>query len=54
VPEWLAGSTIKIRRTDAERPETALFSCANPMHEAIEAMRWARALIAEAGGPTKA
>ena len=46
VPKWLAGSKIEIRRTDAERPETALFSCANPMHEAIEAVRWARALIA--------
>ncbi len=46
VPEWLAGTKVEIRRADAERAPTVLFSCANPMHEAIEAMRWARALIA--------
>jgi hypothetical protein len=45
LPDWLS-TNIEIRRTDAERPEIALFSCANPMHEAIEALRWARALIA--------
>ncbi|MBO0711550.1 MAG: PD-(D/E)XK nuclease family protein, partial [Acetobacteraceae bacterium] len=46
VPNWLSATKIEIRQTDPAWPQTQLFSCANPMHEAIEAMRWARALIA--------
>ena len=46
VPDWLADAGIEVRRAEAERAETVLFSCANPMHEAIEAMRWARSLVA--------
>ena len=46
VPEWLAERKIEVKRGEAEQPEPPLLSCANPMHEAIEALRWARALIA--------
>jgi RecB family exonuclease len=46
IPEWLTGSRIEVRRAEAERPNIVLFSCANPIHEATEALRWARALIA--------
>lgn len=46
VPEWLTGSKITVSRSEADRPDTVLLSCANPMHEAVEALRWARSLIA--------
>ena len=46
VPGWLTGTNIRVKRTKPGQPETALFACANPIHEAIEAIRWARALIA--------
>jgi hypothetical protein len=34
VPEWLTGSGIEVWRTEAEQPTIAVFSCANPIHEA--------------------
>jgi hypothetical protein len=46
VPVWLHGSKVEIRTSAPEGPEVALFSCANPMHEVVEALRWARSLIA--------
>lgn len=46
VPSWLAATAITIRTSAPEQPALQLFSCANPLHEAIEAMRWARRLIA--------
>jgi hypothetical protein len=46
VPEWLRGSDVEIRTSAAEAPEIRLLSCANPMHETTEALRWARSLIA--------
>ena len=45
-PEWLRGSEVEIRISAAETPEIRVFSCANPLHEATEALRWARSLIA--------
>jgi hypothetical protein len=51
VPDRLRGAKVEIRVTAAEAPETVLVSCANPMHEANEAVRWIRALIAAGEGP---
>ena len=45
-PEWLKGSKIHLTQASHETPELARFSCANPRHEALEALRWARSLIA--------
>ena len=46
VPAWLADSGVTVVRTGAETPETQVFSAATAYHEAIEALRWARALLA--------
>jgi len=46
VPAWLEGTKIRVIRSEAESPAVALFSCANPHHEALEAVRWARSLLA--------
>lgn len=47
-PEWI-GDAAEIRHAEAEKPALASVSCANPRHEAVEAMRWARELVAEKG-----
>lgn len=47
-PGWI-GDAATILHAEAEAPETASVSCATPRHEAIEAMRWARELVAEKG-----
>lgn len=46
VPPWLKATKIEVRQTTPDIPEPTLFSCATPHHEAIEALRWARSLIA--------
>jgi len=46
VPDWLNAMHIRVERRDAENPQVDLFSCATPQHEVLEALRWARALIA--------
>ena len=46
VPAWLAESGVTVVRSEAEKPETQVFSAATAYHEAIEALRWARALLA--------
>ena len=46
-PAWLAGSSIEIRRSRACTPKLTTFSCATPRHEVLEALRWARRLMAE-------
>jgi hypothetical protein len=37
---------IDIRREAPTDPELCLFSCATPQHEALEAFRWMRELVA--------
>jgi hypothetical protein len=37
---------IDVRRDSPNAPERRLFSCANPQHEALEAFRWMRELLA--------
>lgn len=45
-PSWLEGTKIKITTNVAAAPDTIRVACANPRHEALEALRWARELIA--------
>lgn len=45
-PAWLTGSAIEIRNSVAEHPTVEAASAANSYHEAIEALRWARHLVA--------
>ena len=46
VPAWLQGSAVDIRTAEPERPVVSRESAATPYHEALEAMRWARRLLA--------
>jgi PD-(D/E)XK nuclease superfamily len=46
VPDWLNETKVKVVQTKPDIPQPTLFSCATPHHEAIEALRWARSLIA--------
>lgn len=49
VPEWLAAIDIKVCCSPALAPEQHMVSAATSYHEAIEAIRWARALIVTDG-----
>ena len=46
VPEWLDGDLVEIVRDKAKSPEVCAVSAATAYHEAVEAMRWARELLA--------
>ena len=46
VPDWLDGAAIEIVRDEAQSPEVSTVSAATAYHEAVEAMRWARQLLA--------
>ena len=46
VPEWLEGSGVDVVAAPAESPTIGIVSAATAYHEAIEALRWARALLA--------
>ena len=46
VPAWLDGSAVEIRTTERQRPAIQCASASTPYHEALEAMRWARQLLA--------
>lgn len=50
-PSWLEETGVAITRSPAETPALRLVSAATAFHEAIEAVRWARSLLAsgEAG-----
>src|SRR5690606_27923382 len=45
-PEWLAGTGVSIERTDPAAPAIQVVSAGNTYHEAIEALRWMRQLLA--------
>ena len=45
-PLWLDDMNIEVRRDAPTVPERHLFSCATPHHEALEAFRWMRELLA--------
>jgi len=46
VPSWLAGSATTVERSAPRAPALSVVSAATAQHEAIEAMRWARQLLA--------
>lgn len=46
LPSWLDENLIKVTRTEASRPDKKIISAATAYHEAIEAVRWARELLA--------
>ena len=47
VPEWLADASIDAQPRVVYSPAIRGISCANPRHEAIEVLRWARQLMAD-------
>ena len=51
VPDWLKGSEVVVVTAPAAAPERQLVSAATAHHEAIEALRWARALLASGVSP---
>ena len=46
VPAWLDGTGVTVVRAPAHAPRISVASAATAYHEAIEAMRWARSLLA--------
>ena len=46
VPAWLEGCGIQIERAKAQAPQIMTVSASTAYQEAIDAMRWARALLA--------
>ncbi len=46
VPDWLDGEAVEIVRDKAKSPDISAVSAATAYHEAVEAMRWARELLA--------
>ncbi len=46
VPDWLNGAGIRIEQSPAHTPAKSCASAATAYHEAIEAMRWVRMLLA--------
>jgi hypothetical protein len=53
VPAWLEGMGITVSRSPAETPKISAVSAATAYHEAIEAMRWARSLLASGVSPSE-
>jgi hypothetical protein len=43
---WLANSKVQLVLRDPLQPALEAVSCANPKHEALESLRWARELLA--------
>jgi hypothetical protein len=52
VPDWLKDSAVKVVSATAESPTIGVVSAATAYHEAIEALRWARALLAAGVTPS--
>lgn len=50
VPSWLSSTGVLAVTTDAEQPTIRAISCASPRHEILEAVRWARRLLAQGVG----
>lgn len=52
-PAWLADSGVTVVQSKAEAPSVRSISGATAYHEAIEAMRWARTLVASGISPSE-
>jgi len=46
VPDWIDRETVTIERSEAKNPEVHALTAATAYHEAVEAMRWMRELLA--------
>ena len=46
VPDWLDGEMVEIVRDKSQAPDLSVISAATAYHESVEAMRWARELLA--------
>jgi hypothetical protein len=53
VPAWLSGTGVTVTRAPAQEPGISAVSAATAYHEAIEAMRWARSLLASGVSPSE-
>ncbi|MEN6541689.1 PD-(D/E)XK nuclease family protein [Parvibaculum sp.] len=53
VPAWLEGTGVHVSRAPTETPEISAVSAATAYHEAIEAMRWMRSLLASGVSPSE-
>ncbi|MGO9772267.1 MAG: PD-(D/E)XK nuclease family protein [Roseiarcus sp.] len=52
-PTWLEGTGVSVSRAPAESPTLGAVSAATAYHEAIEAMRWVRSLLASGVAPSE-
>ncbi|MGY4573731.1 PD-(D/E)XK nuclease family protein [Bradyrhizobium sp. USDA 3256] len=52
-PVWLDNTAVRIVRSAAEVPAISSISAATAYHEAIEAMRWVRSLLASGSAPSE-
>ena len=50
VPPWLSSTGVLTVTGAAEQPSLRSISCASPRHEILEAVRWARSLLARGVG----
>src|SRR5438445_760604 len=50
-PDWLRKIKVEVCAETTEVSKAGVYSCANPQHEAIEAFRWMRALLASGTPP---
>lgn len=46
-PAWTAGTRIKLDHPERQEPTLEFVSCADPEHEALEALRWVRKLLVD-------
>ncbi|MDQ0470139.1 PD-(D/E)XK nuclease family protein [Labrys wisconsinensis] len=53
VPAWLDGTSVMVARAQTQAPGISAVSAATAYHEAIEAMRWARSLLASGVSPSE-
>ena len=53
VPAWLEGTGVSVSRAPAESPTLGAVSAATAYHEAIEAIRWVRSLLASGVAPSE-
>jgi hypothetical protein len=53
VPTWLDGTGVAVARAPAQMPEITAVSAATAYHEAIEALRWTRNLLASGVSPSE-
>jgi hypothetical protein len=53
VPAWLDGTGVIVARAQTQAPGISAVSAATAYHEAIEAMRWARSLLASGVSPSE-